>query len=64
MKKLITLDEASEITGVPYRSLWKFAQQQGDENKIGVVRIGKRIYLNRNSLMEFIGEGEETKEMS
>lgn len=61
MKKLLTLDEASEIMGVPYMSLRKFVNEPGVENKIGIVRIGRRIYLNRKSLMEFIGEGDEER---
>lgn len=56
MKKLVTLDEASKLTGVPYMSLRKYVLKPEVGDIIGVVRIGRRIYINRNSLMQFIHE--------
>lgn len=61
MTKLMSLDEASQLMGVPYASLRKFALEE--ETKAGTVRIGRRIYLNRSIFMDYIKDkGEETKE--
>lgn len=54
MKKLLTIAEAAEETGVPYRAI-RTCILNGD---IRYVKVGRRYYINSESLMKFI-EGEK-----
>ena len=50
-KTMLSLREASEITGLPYGFLRKLCL----DNQIKHVRSGVKFYVNMNSLNEFCG---------
>lgn len=56
-KLLLTIDEAASMLGIGYMASRKLLNEGG----LPTIRIGRRIYVNRNALMAFIGEQTEDK---
>lgn len=53
MHKLLTIPETAEIIGVSVQAAYQLAR----ENKIPVVRIGRRVRVNSIKLQEWINNG-------
>lgn len=51
---LLTVKEASEITGLCPDRIYRLCQQDKFPHK----RLGSRVYIPRKALMEFLGEKE------
>lgn len=60
---MLTITDAMKITGLPYSALRRFCI----EGKVAFVRSGNKYYINKSSLLAFLGgssheHGEETAE--
>lgn len=51
-KLLLTIDETASLLGINYMAARKLLK----EGNLPTISIGRRIYVNRNALMEAIGE--------
>ena len=47
---MIKLQEAADLTGLPYYRIWKLCR----ENKVVNIRAGKRFYINKEKLMNYL----------
>ena len=57
MKKMLTIKEAADYSGMPYSAIWRFVKQ----NKIQYVKSGNRYYIPLGKLNDFL-HIEETEE--
>lgn len=60
MKKMLTIKEAADYSGMPYSAIWRFVKQE----QIQYVKSGNRYYIPLGKLNDFlhIGAAEENRD--
>lgn len=58
--KMITIPEAAKESGLPLH----FLRQLCLNRKVKIVKAGKKYLINRDSLIQYLTEGDETDEDS